>query len=232
MTDSGQLQKMRITAYKKPTYSESEKIQEGEYVVKVNPEAYALNYEIKYGENQAPGTSNKLPKYNKSKPLVLEFEFIFDCTGVLPGTTDEERSNGIEGELAKFKKSVFSYDGEIHRPPFVMLTWGTLLFKCVLTSMNINYKLFRPDGKPIRAVVKAKFQGLIEENLRLAEENNSSPDLTHVRIVKDGDTLPLLCKSIYGNVKYYLEVARFNKLVNFRKLEAGQRIEFPPVQKS
>lgn len=231
MIETGQLQKMRIVAYKKPSYSESEKVDDGEFNVKVNPTSYALNYEIEYDEDQAPGTSNKVPKYNKSKPLVLEFEFLFDSTGVLPGTTDEERENGIEDRLNHFKKVVFSYQGEIHRPPFLILSWGTLLFKCVLTGMNINYKLFRPDGKPVRALIKAKFQGLVEDQQRVAEENDQSPDLTHVRKVKQGDTLPLMCKAIYGDTKYYIQVAKFNKIVEFRNLKVGQRVVFPPLEK-
>jgi len=36
---------------------------------------------------------------------------------------------------------------------------------------------------------------------------------------------------IYGDSKYYLEVARANKLINFRKLKIGQKIFFPPLQK-
>ena len=95
--------------------------------------------------------------------------------------------------------------------------------------MDITYKLFKPDGTPIRALVKAKFKGFVEDVLRVAKENNSSPDLTHVRMVKEGDTLPLMTFRIYGDSKYYLEVAKANKIQNFRKLKVGQEIFFPPI---
>ncbi len=36
---------------------------------------------------------------------------------------------------------------------------------------------------------------------------------------------------IYGDSKYYLEVAKANNLTNFRKLTPGQEIFFPPIQK-
>jgi nucleoid-associated protein YgaU len=96
--------------------------------------------------------------------------------------------------------------------------------------MNITFKLFKPDGTPLRAVAKAKFKGFVEDNLRIAKENNNSPDLTHVRIVKEGDTLPLMTFRIYGDSEYYLEIAKVNKLPNFRKLKAGQKIIFPPIR--
>jgi len=230
--ESGELKKMQIIAFTGADYENSQKIGDGEFFVAVNPETYSLNYEIDYGEDQAPGTSNKLPKFNKMKPQIIEFEFIFDSTGILPDTSDEQRDKGIKPDLDKFQHIVSGYNGESHSPHFLQVIWGVLLFKCVLTNLTITFSLFRPDGSPVRAKAKAKFQGLIEDNLRLAEENNTSPDLTHVRIVKEGDTLPLMCQNIYRNSKYYLEVARFNKLINFRRLKVGQRIEFPPLQKN
>ncbi len=95
--------------------------------------------------------------------------------------------------------------------------------------MNIDYKLFNPNGSPIRAVVKVKFISATDAELTAAKENKKSPDLTHVRMVKEGDTLPLMTFRIYGDSKYYLEVAKANKIQNFRKLKVGQEIFFPPI---
>jgi nucleoid-associated protein YgaU len=49
--------------------------------------------------------------------------------------------------------------------------------------------------------------------------------------VREGDNLPLLTYRIYGNAELYLEVARVNKLINFRRLRVGSRVAFPPVDK-
>lgn len=228
----GTLQKLEIKAFKEATFEEADKLSDGNFNVKINPETYALDYKVKYAEEQASGTSGDLPQFDKVEPLTLGFKFIFDSTGALPGTTDDEREKGIEEEIARFKKVVFDYVGEKHAPPFLELSWGTLLFRCVLTSMKINYKLFRPDGTPVRAEVDAKFKELVEPNERVAQENDQSPDLTHVRLVNEGDKLPLICKSVYGDPKYYIEVARLNKLVSFRNLKAGQRIVLPPLKKA
>jgi len=37
---------------------------------------------------------------------------------------------------------------------------------------------------------------------------------------------------IYGDSKYYLEVAKANNITNFRKLTVGGKIFFPPIQKT
>ena len=97
---------------------------------------------------------------------------------------------------------------------------------------SINLKLFKPDGTPIRAIATVKFKSSIEEQKRAAKENKSSPDLTHSRVVKQGDTLPLMCYSIYGDPKYYLQVAQVNGIGNFRQLIPGTSLFFPPIEKT
>ncbi len=97
--------------------------------------------------------------------------------------------------------------------------------------MDITYKLFTSQGLPLRALVKTTFIGSIEDDKRLAKENAQSPDLTHIRTIKEGDTLPLLCKEMYGDIKYYVEVANFNGLNDFRNLKTGDKIKFPPLAK-
>ena len=59
--------------------------------------------------------------------------------------------------------------------------------------------------------------------------NRSSPDLSHMVQVRDGDTLPLLCHRIYNDCGRYLEVAKENKLANFRSLRPGTWLRFPPL---
>ena len=62
-----------------------------------------------------------------------------------------------------------------------------------------------------------------------ATDDDQSPNRTHVVRVRAGDTLPLLCQRIYGNPGYYLQVARFNHLVDFPQLKPGQILTFPPL---
>ena len=96
-------------------------------------------------------------------------------------------------------------------------------------EVGITYKLFNPDGQPIRAVVRVKFQGSIEEEKRARVENRSSPDLTHRRRVGPGDTLPFMCYAVYGDPRHYLYVAAFNRFDDFRRLTVGQEVVFPPL---
>jgi hypothetical protein len=237
---SGELIKLKIKAYSDERFSEE--ISEGVFKSLLNPDKYTFNYKIEQNNNQASGTSSSAVRFNKIPPENLDLEFVFDRTGVVvdygsPSTDADDKvykdeGNGIIDDIEKFKRVVFDYNGDKHRPNYLVISWGTLLFKGTLTEMNITYKLFKSDGLPLRASVRAKFKGFVEDNLRVARENNSSPDLTHVRMVKEGDNLPLMTYRIYGDPKYYLEVAKANGIANFRKLKAGQMIVFPPIEKT
>ena len=234
---SGELIKLRIKAYSDEQFSE--KVADGEFQTLLNPESYKFNYKIEQNEEQASGTSGAAPRFNKALPEDLELEFLFDRTGVVAnysqtggGSNFSDEGSGIIDDIDHFKNVVFDYNGNEHRPNYLMIAWGTLLFKGTLSEMDITFKLFKPDGTPLRAVANATFKGFVEDNLRVAKENNSSPDLTHIREVKDGDTLPLMTHRIYGDSKYYLKVAKANNITNFRKLKVGEKIFFPPLQKS
>ncbi|WP_423126895.1 CIS tube protein [Gaoshiqia sp. Z1-71] len=235
---SGELIKLRIKAFRDERFSDE--VADGEFKTLLNPENYKFKYKIEQNEEQASGTSAMAPRFNKALPEDLELQFVFDRTGVLvdytsPGgegnKTFKDEGGGIIDDVEQFKKVIFDYNGDEHKPNYLVISWGTLLFKGTLAEMDITFKLFKADGTPLRAVANAKFKGFVEDDLRVARENNSSPDLTHVRTVQEGDTLPLMAFRIYGDSKYYLEVAKVNQISNFRKLKVGQQIFFPPIEK-
>ncbi len=219
-----------VTKMKIISYSDAERTNtDKEMNVQVNPSGYTSRINVGYSQTQAPGTTAILPQFSKIEPQRISFELLFDSTGVINGVKDE--SNGVEGLLDEFRKVILEYKGDTHSPRFLSIFWGTLKFDCVLESLDISYKLFRSDGLPLRAVAHATFLGAIDDSKRVAKENASSPDLTHVRTVQDGDTLPLMTYRIYGDSRYYIEVAKANGLTDFRNLSTGQKIIFPPIEK-
>ncbi|MDH4134678.1 MAG: LysM peptidoglycan-binding domain-containing protein, partial [Gammaproteobacteria bacterium] len=125
---------------------------------------------------------------------------------------------------------VYKFDGKIHRPRELLLVWGTLVLSCVLNSVSYRYTLFKPDGTPLRAIASCSFCEHVPREQAKRQENAMSPDLTHMRDIRDGDTLPALAHEVYGKPELYLEVARVNKLVNFRRLRSASRIAFPPLR--
>ena len=225
--NEGKLEKLKVIAYSDPQFTN--KVGDGEFATLLNPEKYVYQYKIEQNEQQATGTSAAATKFNKKLPEELQIDFVFDRTGIIPERARTE--DGIIDDLEHFKKVVLDYNGDQHKPNYVMISWGSLLFKGSMIEMSVEFKLFRPDGTPLRAVAKAKFKGFVEDDLRVAKENKNSPDLTHYRAVRVGETLPLMAFRIYGDSSYYLAVAKANNLHDFRNLQPGQEIYFPPIQK-
>jgi Contractile injection system tube protein len=184
---------------------------------------------VKTSESQATGTSGSQLKYERTLPEELTFDFLFDNTGLIDGRA---KPDGVFDDVDRFRKLLTGFQGESHEPFHLKLVWGSLIFKGRATEVGITFKLFNPDGQPIRAVARVKFRGSIEEKRRASRENRSSPDLTHERVVKPHETLPYLCFKVYGDPRHYLYVAAFNQLDDFRQLTVGRRIQFPPLPTS
>jgi hypothetical protein len=223
--DIAQLEKLYILAYSDAEYNN---VTGPPFFALINPETYAYKYKIEFCETQAPGTSGVALKFNKMPPQEFNFDFLFDGTGVI--TSMHTPPAPVADQLDDFRNKILQYQGNIHRPYYLKIHWGTLLFKGVLTSMDIEFKLFKPDGSPVRAVAKCAFKGSVEENLRVALENAMSPDITHERLVTAKDRLPLMTKKIYGDKKHYVDVAEFNRLDTFRNITTGTTLFFPPTE--
>ncbi len=232
---TGELTKIKIEAYKDKRFANKH----GEFDLPINPEQFSQAFKLEYDAAQPAGSQGNDPQYKFTRPERLQLDFTFDGTGVVP---IKGKANAFHKDVAKQVEEllnvVYTMKSETHKPNFLRLLWGNFSFgskngfDCILQDLQINYTLFAPDGKPLRAKLKATFVSYIEPQLRLSEESKQSPDVTHVRQVIAGDTLPLMTHRIYGDPAYYLQVAKVNGLVNFRRLNTNIGLRFPPLEKT
>lgn len=221
MIDRGMLEKLTILAFAKPDY-QGDPINQFEAFV--NPQELTLSYEFEYDSAQGAGTTNSPMNFKKMKPGDLAVTFFLDGTGA------NGRPADVQAMIEQFQKTT-GYNGDIHRPNYLKVMWGTLRIKhCVLKSASIAYKLFQPNGIPLRAVITASFADNSDDKTRVAIAQDQSSDLTHRRILKAGENLPRLCHEVYGNPLLYLKVADANGLDDFRNLSPGTVIFFPPLE--
>lgn len=228
IAELGKLEKLKIKSF-----TTSDRPGEGvPFEVMFNPESYSLTYQNKYDKKQGINTSGAELSYAYSFPQKLKIKIIIDGTGVNElGAVGPPSRDKVNKDIKKFLELTYDMDGDIHQPRFLILSWGELNFKCRLSSVQVSYSLFNNSGFPLRAELDSEFEADKKISERLKEENKSSPDLTHNRMVKIGDQLPLMCEAIYGSDKYYLKVAKINGLRNFRDLKPGQELFFPPLEK-
>lgn len=196
------------------------------FIAMFNPESFAINEDVDWTAQCTPGSEGSDYLYNKTKPRKFTIEFTIDGTGV--------NTNGVKipvtVQISLFRAATTGVRGDLHRPNFLLVQYGTFINTCILNSSTVTYTMFDMFGLPIRAKVSASFTERTVKTLSDILGMLSSPDLTHKVKVEQGDTLPLLTYNTYNNQTYYLQVAKANKLKNFRNLKAGTMLIFPPIE--
>jgi hypothetical protein len=238
LLDRMKLKKLTIKAYEDRKRSKPVKkgTFEGTFEAMFNPTSFSQKYEIQYGYKQAVNSTDKEAVFARSKPRELNIKLILDGTGVHEmGIFRLAGRPTVSDRVKEFIDLTFRMNGNIHEPNFLLVEWGGkedggLIFSCRLASVNVSYTSFNRDGSPLRAELDIILISDKEVKKRLREDNMKSPDLTHHRVVKSGDTLPLLAKEIYGSAGHYLRVAQVNKLDDFRNLTPGLELIFPPLE--
>jgi hypothetical protein len=205
--------------------------------VTFNPASFKISYENVFGQYRGINTSSQPARYAYSRSSEIELDLVLDSTGVTDAGIVSLVGRGAQSvsfQIDAFLAACAYMDGESHQPQFLRIQWGDSVLKefdCRLKQVDIEYTGFERSGNPNHATLKTVFVEDLDPARRVREERRSSPDLTHSRVVKSGDTLPLLAKEIYGSSEHYLRLAQFNNLDNFRNLSPGQVITFPPLDK-
>ncbi|HJW29682.1 MAG TPA: hypothetical protein VJ508_10650 [Saprospiraceae bacterium] len=195
------------------------------FLAMFNPENFTIHEDIEWQANCPPGTQGSDTRYVRTKPRTFTLEFMLDGTGV--------NTNGakipVTAQILLFRAATTGVRGALHRSAFLLVQYGTFICTCVLNSSNVTYTMFDMFGLPIRAKVSASFTERTVQTLSSILGMFSSPDLTHRKKVVEGDLLPLMTYQTYKDQTYYLQVAKVNRLKNFRKLKAETTLVFPPI---
>jgi Contractile injection system tube protein len=251
MFDIGKITRMFIEAYGDPAFSDGPLAKGSgdaptKFTLLVNPETYTRKYAIEYVDDRRANTANR-GLYFRTKPEEFKIDVLFDGTGVVvdggllniaivnPFSSDDD--NDVSSQITTLKNFCYTYSGDVHRPNYLKITWGDLgdtesggIFKGVMTSMDIDYKLFRPDGKPIRAVAHLTLMSAIDPATAVRLEDPKSPDVTHQRVFTASDHFTLVANKVYEDLNYYIDVAKANKMLSFRKVAQGTKIKLPPIK--
>lgn len=176
------------------------------------------------------------------QPASLSMELMFD-------TTDEGMSllsmlgDAVSGGMAMAfaqptGSNVLTYtqkvarlaqpSQDLHRPPVCQLWWGPyMLMQGVLTSCNQTFKLWKPDGTPVRATMSCTFTEFKEDSLF----EFFSPDVEKSHVVRRGDTLPQIAATYFGDPNKWWVIAQFNGLESARALDAGTTLRIPALER-
>ncbi len=132
----GYLEKIKVYAYNDPAYGDNHQVG-APFTAMINPESYVLDYKVEFAEGQGSGTSATQLRFNFKPPEEMQFEFLFDSSGIIDG---KPRLN-VHDEVEEFKKMLLEYDSESHEPKYFKVVWGKFIFKGRCSALNITFKL-------------------------------------------------------------------------------------------
>lgn len=219
------MDKVVIRSYSDKNFSEQYK---GEIALQINPSELKFGKGIRYRKDMQLGALGGSSVFDRYQEQTFAFETVLDATGVLPQDEDVEN---IQDLISELEDRLYLYNSEGHRPPYVMVVWGEVIFKGQLSKMETQFTMFGADGLPLRAKVALSFSGFMADGEERKRAGKSSPDMSHLVVLQAGETVASVCRRIYGDSLLVDEVARLNGLSGFRKVAAGTELLFPHLRK-
>src|SRR5688572_20973160 len=137
---------LKIIAYKDP--KSKTKDEEDSFVVDFNPSSFTVSSKVEYEKTEGKGKGAGDPQFAKIPPLEFSIEFTIDGTGVAnKNATGDSPKDYLKKQIIKLRQVTgCNINGDLHRPYYLAVLWGTFMIECVLTSMTITYTLFDIDG--------------------------------------------------------------------------------------
>lgn len=181
------------------------------FEVLINPEEYSLAKDNNFASHNVPGLSSPILQFVHGNLRTLTMELFFD-------TTDAARD--VREETEKVVR-LAAIDSELHAPPPVSISWGSLLFTGVLTSVHQTFNRFLADGRPVRARLDVTWSELIDPDRESREVNRQTADFSKRHVVSEGETLSELA------ARYYHEPGAWRAIALENGIEDPRRDLFP-----
>ncbi|HEX3349523.1 MAG TPA: hypothetical protein VHS58_15610 [Acetobacteraceae bacterium] len=226
--DLFKLEKLQVHAYsdvarKKPVGDPFEAM--------FNPQKFSQTVKTEFAPPGGLNNGSQSASFVRSLPGSLELSLLLDGSNVgemgLVNLLSSPKT--VKQRVDAFLALAYAVQGQTHEPNFLKVIWGKFEFSCRLASMTVAYTSFDRGGEPLRAELDLRLANDEDLKKQLSKVALSSPDLSHSRVVRRCDTLPLLTAEVYGSSRHYLRVARANGLSHFRELVPGQTMLFPPL---
>ena len=189
-----------------------------------NPTEYSISKSNEWKYKTVTGTSFSPPEFGGGQPRQIELNLLFDQT-FPPYTMSVRESTAALLDMMEVPSGKTG-GSPTAVPPFVTFEWGRLVFKGACVSLSVTYKLFEPNGDPLRADVKL--------TLKQAEEAQQGQNPTTraaagygVHRVRDGDTLPSISYQAYGDATKWRLIAEANGVDNPLHLRRGRALSLP-----
>lgn len=211
--------------------------------VQFNPAEFTLNKGVQLADINIPGLDMPVVQFVRGQAETLALDLFFDSTEEGMGGS----AKSVTERTDKFYQLI-KIDRKLHAPPVLRFVWGgtnfpgskftgdwssqsrTDGFRCVVESVRQRFTLFSPQGVPLRATLSVTLREYRTLEQQIDEIRLESPDHTHARVVRRGDTLARISQEAYGDPRQWRRIADHNRLEDPLDLRPGAVLEIPPLR--
>lgn len=208
--------------------------------VQYNPSSLQFAKPTVTADIKIPGLDSPLKQFVRGGSETLTVELYFDTTD--HGTGAKARS---VTELTDRFYGLVKIDPKTHAAPVCSFIWGPKFpgdqlderygnqrrseFRCVVTDLKQDFKLFSPEGIPLRAVLTVKLEEYVPLSQQVAMLNLQSADHTQSHVLAEGETLAQVAWEHLHEVREWRHVADANDIDDPRRLVPGRTLTIPPM---
>jgi len=208
--------------------------------VQYNPNSLSFEKPVHTAEIAIPGLDSPLKQFVRGGTETASVELFFDTT---------ERGTGTRATSVTTLTDAFfglvKIDPQTHAAPVCSFIWGEKFpgdrlperygnqrrteFSCVVTSVKQDFKLFSPEGTPLRAVLTLKLEEYVPLQRQIEQLNLQSSDHTRSHVLEQGETLALVSWQYLNAARDWRHIAAANGIDDPRRVTPGQTLTIPPL---
>lgn len=191
--------------------------------VQFNPTEYAIDSGATYAVMPVPGLQTPIQQFIRGDADQLTLELFVDETS--------SRNAGKESVKARLEtlRTFVRIDASLHAPPVCQFVWGDLSFVGTVVSLRERQTMFSTDGNPVRARVSLTLRAYKSAEVQMRELRLESPDRTHVRVLREGETLSTIANEAYGDPRAWRPIAEANDIDRPRFVPPGTALKIPAL---
>lgn len=143
------------------------------FEVQFNPESITVTASKRLSDKQLVNKRTDSIEFVSHAPKSYNFTLFLDGTGA----SGKEKWD-VGAKVAEFMKLTYYQKNKEQGNSFLSISWGNFLIYCILESVTVTYKMFDPQGLPIRATLACNFvEYFAGEDLELAQTDWKGPTL-------------------------------------------------------
>lgn len=194
-----------------------------------NPKEYTLSRSNNWTDKTSKGRDVPELEFGGGTPANLTLQLLFDT---YESGGDVSKSTKLLWDMMKIVQARTNPATKIGEPPHCQFKWGSMwTFEAVIVSISQKFTLFAANGTPLRAILDVTFKQIAAEDKYPGQNPTSGGNPgEHVRMIREGETLPYIAYEEYGDSTVWRHLADTNRIRDPRRLRPGDMLLITPLR--